>query len=58
MAGGPLSLDDLTEAFYNFDRDKDGYLTIDELRHIITNIGDPMPAQDVSDLQEASQCLD
>lgn len=25
----------------------DGYLTLDELRHILTNVGNPMPAQDV-----------
>lgn len=27
------SLDELKEAFYNFDWDKDGYLTVDELRY-------------------------
>jgi Ca2+-binding EF-hand superfamily protein len=45
-----LNLDDLKEAFYNFDYDRDGYLTIDELRHIVTNIGDPMPPNDVTTL--------
>ena len=42
-----LSIDDLKECFYNFDYDKDGYLTIEEFRHIITNVGDPLPANDV-----------
>mmetsp|Transcript_17000 Transcript_17000/g.23650 ORF Transcript_17000/g.23650 Transcript_17000/m.23650 type:complete len:117 (-) Transcript_17000:116-466(-) len=39
--------DDLIEAFYHFDRDNDGYLTIDELRHIVTNVGNPMAPQDI-----------
>jgi len=47
MATAASSFDDLKEAFYNFDRDKDGFLSIDEFRHIITNLGDPMPAQEI-----------
>jgi Ca2+-binding EF-hand superfamily protein len=35
------------EAFYHFDHDQDGYLTVDELRHILTNLGNPMPANEV-----------
>jgi len=37
------------EAFFNFDQDKDGYLTIDELRHIVTNVGEAMPAQEIEE---------
>lgn len=48
MALAATNLDDLKEAFYNFDRDKDGYLSIDELRHIVTNLGEPMPSQEVT----------
>ncbi|KAL7712501.1 Calmodulin [Entamoeba marina] len=29
----------LTEAFYNFDTDKDGYLTVDELKSIMMDQG-------------------
>jgi Ca2+-binding EF-hand superfamily protein len=49
MAVAALSVDDLKEAFYNFDYDRDGFLTVDELRHILTSVGDPMPAQEVPD---------
>jgi calmodulin len=47
--------DDLMEAFYHFDQDQDGYLTIDELRHILTNLGNPMNQNDIEDfLREAN----
>ncbi len=36
----------LQEAFFHFDEDKDFYLSLDELRHIVTSDGEPM--QDVS----------
>jgi len=44
------NLDDLKECFYNFDHDKDGYLTVDELRHLLTNVGDPMNGQEVEEI--------
>jgi Ca2+-binding EF-hand superfamily protein len=44
----------LKEAFYNFDTDHDGFLTIEELRHICTNISDPLPADEMEQfIQEA-----
>lgn len=33
----------LQDAFFNFDEDKDFYLSLDELRHIVTSDGEPMP---------------
>lgn len=32
----------LQDAFFNFDEDKDFYLHLDELRHIVTADGEPM----------------
>jgi hypothetical protein len=44
----------LKEAFYNFDTDHDGYLTVEELRHICTNISDPLPSSEMEEfLREA-----
>jgi len=50
----PHALERLNEAFFNFDEDKDGFLTLDELRVIVTSSGEAMP--DVEEfLQEAQQ---
>jgi Ca2+-binding EF-hand superfamily protein len=46
--------EDLQEAFYNFDQDRDGYLTLDELRYIVTSDGEKMPNDEVEEfIQEA-----
>ncbi|PRP76399.1 calmodulin [Planoprotostelium fungivorum] len=48
----PATMDDkndLMEAFYHFDTDQDGFLTVDELRHILTNIGNPMNAAEIDE---------
>jgi len=47
----------LQEAFFHFDEDKDFYLTLDELRHLVTSDGEPM--NDVEEfLAEAAQFAD
>jgi len=54
-AGSGNPVEDLQEAFYNFDSDRDYYLTLDELRYIITNDGEKMPANEIEEfLQEAA----
>jgi calmodulin len=48
--------EDLTEeeevirAFETFDKDKNGYLTIDELRHILTTLGDKFTDEEVDEI--------
>jgi calmodulin len=44
----------LQEAFYNFDDEKQGYLSIDDLRYIVTSDGNPLTGADLEEfLQEA-----
>jgi len=47
MSSNPV--EDLQEAFYNFDLDKDGYLTLDELRFIVTADGEKMSAAEADE---------
>ncbi len=42
------SLEELKEAFYNFDRDNDGYLSLDELRYILQHCGETLPENEVT----------
>ena len=39
----------LQEAFYNFDEEKQGYLSIDDLRYIVTTDGNPLAGQDLEE---------
>lgn len=38
---------DLQEAFYNFDLDQDGFISLEDIRLIVTTDGEPIP--DVSE---------
>ena len=42
-------LEKLQEAFYNFDEEKTGYLSIDDLRYIVTTDGNPLSGADLED---------
>lgn len=44
---GNAGLEKLKEAFLNFDNDKDGYLTHEELRYILGGIGETLPEEEV-----------
>jgi len=53
----PSEVELLQEAFFNFDEDKDFYLTLEELRQIVTSDGDQM--HDLEEfMQEAGQFSD
>ena len=45
---GMLTIQELQEAFYNFDENKRFTLTMDELRRIVSEEGDPLPPSEVS----------
>jgi calmodulin len=38
------------EAFAAFDKDKDGTITAAELIHIMKNIGEPLPQEDIDEM--------
>ncbi|GFR95338.1 calmodulin [Elysia marginata] len=42
--------DDLREAFKVFDRNGDGFITIDELRVTMTNMGEPLTKEELEDM--------
>ncbi|WAR19457.1 CALM-like protein [Mya arenaria] len=44
------SADQIREAFKVFDKDEKGYLTVDELRHIMTSLGDKLPDEEVDEM--------
>ncbi len=47
-------IDDIREAFKVFDRDGDGYLTLEEIRHVMTNLGEKLTDEEVEEMiQEA-----
>jgi len=47
---GIESEEELREAFKCFDKDDDGFLTVGELRHIMTSLGDKMTNLEVDDM--------
>ncbi|XP_023328146.1 uncharacterized protein LOC111701199, partial [Eurytemora carolleeae] len=47
---GPVTRDKLLEAFRFFDKDEDGMIPIDELRNILTRLGERMPRKDLEEL--------
>eukprot|EP00339_Tiarina_fusa_P012044 CAMPEP_0117034754 /NCGR_PEP_ID=MMETSP0472-20121206/24723_1 /TAXON_ID=693140 ORGANISM="Tiarina fusus, Strain LIS" /NCGR_SAMPLE_ID=MMETSP0472 /ASSEMBLY_ACC=CAM_ASM_000603 /LENGTH=74 /DNA_ID=CAMNT_0004744017 /DNA_START=31 /DNA_END=255 /DNA_ORIENTATION=- len=52
-----MTVEDLQEAFFNFDEEKTGYVSIQTLRDLVTTDGEPM--HDVEDfLAEAEQFSD
>ncbi|XP_069114918.1 calmodulin-like isoform X2 [Argopecten irradians] len=44
------SPEEIFEAFRVFDREDRGYITVDELRHIMTNLGDKLPDEEVDEM--------
>ncbi|KAH3732838.1 calmodulin [Pelomyxa schiedti] len=50
MTAVPANEKDLVEAFYNFDRDQDGFLTADELRDVLLDQGLHMSATEVEEV--------
>lgn len=44
------SEEDIIEAFKVFDMDNKGYITVHELRHIMTNLGEKLTDQEVTDM--------
>ncbi|OWF37060.1 Calmodulin [Mizuhopecten yessoensis] len=46
------SPEEIFEAFKVFDRENRGFITADELRHIMTNLGDKLPDEDVDEMIE------
>lgn len=42
--------EDIIEAFKVFDMEKKGYITVHELRHIMTNLGEKFTEQEVNDM--------
>ncbi|GFP96520.1 calmodulin [Phtheirospermum japonicum] len=44
------SEEELKEAFEVFDKDKDGFISAAELRHVMTNLGEKMTDEDVNDM--------
>ncbi|KAL4238030.1 hypothetical protein ACF0H5_002741 [Mactra antiquata] len=44
------SADQIREAFKVFDKDNKGYLTVDELRHIMTNLGEKLGDEEVDEM--------
>lgn len=48
----PTDEKDLTEAFYNFDRDQDGLIAIDELRDLLLSDGLSMSATELDEMMK------
>lgn len=44
------SADQIREAFKVFDKENKGYLTVDELRHIMTNLGERLEDEEVDEM--------
>ena len=43
------TVDDLVEAFYNFDYDQDGYIPVEDLRDLLQDNGYNMPASEIDE---------
>jgi len=47
--------DELLEAFYYFDVDRKGFLSVDQLNYILSNLGNPLPPAEVEEfIREAA----
>jgi calmodulin len=42
--------DEIREAFRVFDKDGNGFISVAELRHIMGNLGDKMPKEEVEEM--------
>jgi calmodulin len=42
--------DEIREAFRVFDKDGNGFISVAELRHIMGNLGDKMPVEEVEEM--------
>uniref|UniRef100_A0A0E0BNI7 Major facilitator superfamily (MFS) profile domain-containing protein n=1 Tax=Oryza glumipatula TaxID=40148 RepID=A0A0E0BNI7_9ORYZ len=42
--------DDIRDAFRVFDKDQNGFITPDELRHVMANLGDPLSDDELADM--------
>lgn len=45
-----ISEDKINEAFLIFDKDNTGLLSVAELRHVMTNLGDPLTKEEVDEI--------
>ncbi|XP_053380399.1 uncharacterized protein LOC123564203, partial [Mercenaria mercenaria] len=57
------SADQIREAFKVFDREEKGYLTVEELRHIMTNLGERLADEEVDEMlsivdADGNGCID
>ena len=44
--------DGLKEAFNAFDKDNDGYINEEELRHVMTNLGENVTNEELADMMK------
>jgi len=45
----PQTVEDLIEAFYNFDYDQDGYIPVEDMRDLLADNGYNMPKQEIDE---------
>ncbi|CAJ0952122.1 unnamed protein product, partial [Mesorhabditis belari] len=48
----PAGEDDLRKAFQVFDKDQNGFISAEELRHVMTSLGDSLTEQEVEEMIE------
>jgi calmodulin len=49
-AAAPISSDELRKAFSVFDRDRTGVVSVEELRHVMTTMGEKLTEEEVEEL--------
>lgn len=47
--GDEQTVEDLIEAFYNFDYDQDGYIPVEDMRDLLADNGYNMPAAEIDE---------
>ena len=50
--GNKQTVEDLIEAFYNFDYDQDGYIPVEDMRDLLADNGYNMPAAEIDEFME------